>query len=76
MAYDCSKCFHNFNCSLSSVASCNCCEDGDMFESVRNPDTEEEEAEEPPPFFWAARGRRPRAELSICPNFSNFFCAK
>ena len=49
MAYQCDKCFHNFNCSLASVASCNCCEDGSWFESVRDTETEEE-GEEPPPF--------------------------
>ena len=49
MAYPCDKCFHNFNCSLASVAACNCCEDGDWFESVRDTETEEE-GEEPPPF--------------------------
>lgn len=49
MAYSCDKCFHNFNCSLASVAACNCCEDGSWFESVRDTETEEE-GEEPPPF--------------------------
>ena len=50
MAYPCDKCFHNFNASLASVAACNCCEDGDWFESVRDTETEED-GEEPPPFF-------------------------
>ena len=50
MAYQCDNCFHNFNASLASVAACNCCEDGDWFESVRESETEED-GEEPPPFF-------------------------
>lgn len=50
MAYQCNKCFHNFNASLASVVACDCCENGNFFESIRNTETEED-GEEPPPFL-------------------------
>ena len=74
MAYPCDKCFHNFNCSLASVAACNCCEDGNWFESVRNTETEEE-GEEPPPFFSLSPSSAARGIYKIN-NSWGFFCAK
>jgi hypothetical protein len=74
MAYQCDKCFHNFSCSLDSVAVCNCCEDGSWFESVRNTETEEE-GEEPPPFFSLSPSNAARGIYKIN-NSWGFFCAK
>ena len=73
MAYPCDKCFHNFNCSLASVAACNCCEDGSWFESVRNTETEEE-GEEPPQLFQPLAHRPGERNLQNKQFLAIFLC--
>ena len=73
MAYQCDKCFHNFNASLASVAACNCCEDGDFFESVRDTETEEE-GEKSPPFFSLSCSGATRGIYKINNSWQFFLC--
>ena len=39
--YQCEKCFHQYCISNDSLASCNVCENGDMFSPIEESEEEE-----------------------------------